>query len=218
MPTHCRRKKNSRPTGVLATLLKASAINTTTTHERMIANERLTRSRRLNDKTYSSSEKAVMAIPAVSKLLSVRSALTIRSDIHIDIAELQLPGFTKENTNILIGIIQIVITAKLKPQPGGELDRREILRLHFQHQVTAAPGWAPFDRSPDQPCANSFASQRSVHYQIGNPGGVWGSTKRQAGISDRLAVKHCDQDSRSLRPFDFQGLRGAWVFHTHRAW
>ena len=51
-----------------------SPTNTTTTHSRMIASERVTRSRKLKENEYSKRENAVMAMPAVSRLFSVRSA------------------------------------------------------------------------------------------------------------------------------------------------
>jgi hypothetical protein len=51
--------------GEVAELSNASEVKTTTTHKRIMANERATRSRKLNDSAYKNNENAVMAIPAV---------------------------------------------------------------------------------------------------------------------------------------------------------
>src|SRR5215208_4957695 len=73
MPTHCRRKRNSIPQSGMDLFWRASVVKTTTTHKRIMANERATRSRKLNDKAYKNSEKAVIAMPAVKMLFSVLS-------------------------------------------------------------------------------------------------------------------------------------------------
>ena len=65
MPNHSNRRNRSTTWGVLEELSSASAVKTVTTHTRMIANERATRSLKLKDKAYKNNEKAVMAIPAV---------------------------------------------------------------------------------------------------------------------------------------------------------
>ena len=66
IPTHSSRSESSNIWGEPAILLIASPTNTTTTHIKITANVRATRSRKLNVRAYNSSEKAVMAIPAVS--------------------------------------------------------------------------------------------------------------------------------------------------------
>src|SRR6266511_4024697 len=71
IPTHCRRKSNSIPQSGMDLFCKAALVKTTTTHKRIMANERATRSRKLNDKAYKNSEKAVIAMPAVKILLIV---------------------------------------------------------------------------------------------------------------------------------------------------
>ena len=73
MPIHCRRNNNSIPQSGTLLFCNASVVKTTTTHSRIMAKERATRSRKLNDKAYMNSEKAVIAMPAVSMLLIVWS-------------------------------------------------------------------------------------------------------------------------------------------------
>ena len=65
IPSHSIRRKRAIVSGVTAEVSSASEVKTTTTHSRIIAKDRVTRSRRLNDSAYRNNEKAVMAIPAV---------------------------------------------------------------------------------------------------------------------------------------------------------
>src|SRR5450759_2809538 len=65
IPNHSKRRNKPIMSGEAAELSNASDVKTTTTHKRMMANERATRSRKLNDSAYRNNEKAVMAIPAV---------------------------------------------------------------------------------------------------------------------------------------------------------
>src|SRR5574341_1960971 len=69
IPIHCRRKRSSIPHSGTDLFCSASVVNTTTTHNRIMAKERATRSRKLNDKAYRNSENAVIAMPAVRILL-----------------------------------------------------------------------------------------------------------------------------------------------------
>ena len=71
IPSHSIRKNDEIMSVELAELSRASDVKTTTTHKRMIANDRATLSRRLKDKAYKNNEKAVMAIPAVRISLTV---------------------------------------------------------------------------------------------------------------------------------------------------
>src|SRR5215212_4922004 len=73
MPIHCNRNNSSVPQLGIVLLCKASVVKTTTTHNKIIANERATRSRKLNDRAYRNNENAVMAMPAVKILLIVCS-------------------------------------------------------------------------------------------------------------------------------------------------
>jgi hypothetical protein len=70
MPIHCSRRSSSIPQSGTVLFCRASVVKTTTTHNRMIANERATRSRKLNDRAYRNSENAVIEMPAVKILLS----------------------------------------------------------------------------------------------------------------------------------------------------
>src|SRR5450759_2813812 len=71
IPNHSKRRNKPIMSGEAAELSNASDVKTTTTHNRMMANERATRSRKLNDSAYSNNENAVMAIPAVRISLTV---------------------------------------------------------------------------------------------------------------------------------------------------
>src|SRR5512141_1290052 len=71
IPSHCSRSSVSSPQLVVDRFWSASVVKTTTTHRRMIAKDRATRSRKLKEREYKKSENAVMAIPAVRIWLSV---------------------------------------------------------------------------------------------------------------------------------------------------
>jgi hypothetical protein len=71
IPNHSRRRNRLITCGVEDELSTASEVKTITTHNRMIANERATLSRKLNERAYRNSEKAVIAIPAVRISLTV---------------------------------------------------------------------------------------------------------------------------------------------------
>src|SRR5664280_1279397 len=71
IPSHSSRRNRSITRGVVEALSRASEVKTVTTHKRMIAKERATRSRKLKDRAYRNREKAVMAIPAVNIWLTV---------------------------------------------------------------------------------------------------------------------------------------------------
>ena len=81
MPIHWMRIQNSICDGELALLAIASPAETNTTHSSIIAKDRATRSRKLNDNAYSNRENAVMAIPTVSNSLILRKTSTNISNI-----------------------------------------------------------------------------------------------------------------------------------------
>ncbi|MFH2039210.1 MAG: hypothetical protein ABIJ65_07215 [Chloroflexota bacterium] len=66
IPNHSNRKKKFIASFDMEALPRASLVKITTTHNKIIANERATRSRRLNESEYKNREKAVIAIPAVN--------------------------------------------------------------------------------------------------------------------------------------------------------
>jgi len=66
------------PPSLTAVLPMASAEKMITTQTMINANERATRSRKLNDSEYKNSEKAVMAIPAIKISLVVFNTVSIR--------------------------------------------------------------------------------------------------------------------------------------------
>src|SRR4026207_1799153 len=89
IPIHCSRRRSSIPQFGSDLFCKASVVKTTTTHRRIIAKERATRSRKLKDKAYKNSEKAVMAMPAVKMLLMVLSPTSKPSNQPLNIPSFQ---------------------------------------------------------------------------------------------------------------------------------
>ena len=71
MPNHCSRSNKSCPQSGTVLFCRASAVKTMTTHNKIIAKERATRSRKLNVREYRNREKAVIATPAVRISLMV---------------------------------------------------------------------------------------------------------------------------------------------------
>jgi hypothetical protein len=65
IPIHSTLRNKEIVSSDVEELSMASAVNMTTTHMRIIANARATRSRKLNEREYKNNENAVMAIPAV---------------------------------------------------------------------------------------------------------------------------------------------------------
>src|SRR5215208_653914 len=89
MPTHCRRKSSSIPQFGMDLFCRASVVKTTTTHKRIMAKERATRSRKLKDKAYKNSENAVIAMPAVKMLLIVFNPTSKPSNQPLNIQSFQ---------------------------------------------------------------------------------------------------------------------------------
>jgi hypothetical protein len=69
----------------VAELSNASDVKTATTHNKMMANDRATLSRKLNDRAYKNNENAVIAIPAVNISLMVLIPTNKSSDQPLSI-------------------------------------------------------------------------------------------------------------------------------------
>ena len=130
MPTHCNRKCNSFPQAGMDLLCSASVVNTTTTQSKMIANERATRSRKLNDNAYKKSENAVIAMPAVKILLIVCNPASKPS-----IQPLNMQTFQAYPKNT--GTIVLLLSQRTKPRPVSGNTGHYTRRIHSRTSVQA---------------------------------------------------------------------------------
>src|SRR5512139_2823532 len=141
IPIHSKRNQNSISGAAFVTLAIASPVETMTMHTRIKANERATRSRRLNVRAYRSNEKAVIAIPAISSSLIVCKPLIMKSSIlailKIYTLRLNKPS-CKEQSGILVGVIMVYKSTKIEAQFLGKMNRRAVLWLHFKDESVAA--------------------------------------------------------------------------------
>lgn len=154
MPIHSSRSHNANIEDEAEILLIASHTKTITTHSKMSANERATRSRRLKVSAYNKIENAVIAIPAVSnwfrncKLLRITLYITLQHHYSAGAPRSLLSHRTgKEKRNIVIRIIAIIISAKRKSHLHRQANGRVILRLHFQYDPVTGFVACPFLRS-----------------------------------------------------------------------
>lgn len=136
MPIHWIRIQNSTWGIEVELLAMASPTETSTTHNKMMAKDLATLSRRLKDSAYNNSEKAVIAIPAVNNsLMPLKPLITVSIMIfqHCRLRLYLYYPLSEENCNISIGKIMIDVAAEIKTQAQRQIYSREIFRLHPQH-------------------------------------------------------------------------------------
>src|SRR5215510_7172439 len=100
MPIHCKRSNKLIPQSGTVLFCKASVVNTTTTHNKIIANERATRSRKLNDREYRNKEKPVIAMPAVKMLLMFCSPANKPSNQPLNMRTFQTTLMLSQKTTL----------------------------------------------------------------------------------------------------------------------
>src|SRR5512133_3108100 len=138
IPTHCKCRSSSIPQSGTVLLIRASVVKTATTHKRIMANERATRSRKLNDRAYRNSENAVIAMPAVKILLIVLIPTSKPSSQPLNMQTFQRLFYcsSKEQRYILCRVILVIIPAEVISEFLCKANVSLIFRLHLQDQPT----------------------------------------------------------------------------------
>src|SRR5574341_1076332 len=123
----------------------------------------------------------------------------------------------KEDGNILIWVIQIVVARKDQTAFLEKADRRAVPRLRLDHEAAQATLQRPLARPAQQPGANTPHPVGAIHDQVGDPRRFLRQLLTDIDVARDLAIPLGDQKAGMCAPRFEQGFGGTRIQDLHRA-